>query len=400
MSPLRLEHVLRKDLKDGQSKTGLARQTDGWKFAHQYRAGVKNKVVRIPRQSENFTSVSEEHGLGRAEQIFAVNANYQNDLMRCAQEKMAERAQPSQKGWDEKKKILQSCWLIEEVNGDYFCDCYEGIRGRMCEHTVGMHFRQNTGRITATEQVRSLPIAAKRKAGRPKKLPASCLTKSPVKVTRPAEPALDVTTEELVPVVTVVVHGAAGGAMVRSMACTPCQEDGLVARAVAYCPECADHLCQECDAAHSRNRLTKRHVCVEPSELEDLLLAAPASPPVRAPSPAASPARASSPPASAPSPVRRRRQLAVQTSPLARAPSPAAAVQATGLAPGRLICQHCGMEVGKKSIQAHWRSEKCQRQRATQHCSTEVPVSQAKRPRLQPTSLLASCPPRTRARQC
>jgi hypothetical protein len=204
MSPLRLEHVLRKDLKDGQSKTGLARQTDGWKFAHQYRAGVKNKVVRIPRQSENFTSVSEEHGLGRAEQIFAVNANYQNDLMRCAQEKMAERAQPSQKGWDEKKKILQSCWLIEEVNGDYFCDCYEGIRGRMCEHTVGMHFRQNTGRITATEQVRSLPIAAKRKAGRPKKLPASCLTKSPVKVTRPAEPALDVTTEELVPVVTVV----------------------------------------------------------------------------------------------------------------------------------------------------------------------------------------------------
>jgi hypothetical protein len=81
MSPLRLEHVLRKDLKDGQSKTGLARQTDGWKFAHQYRAGVKNKVVRIPRQSENFTSVSEEHGLGRAEQIFAVNANYQNDLM-------------------------------------------------------------------------------------------------------------------------------------------------------------------------------------------------------------------------------------------------------------------------------------------------------------------------------
>ncbi len=76
-------------------------------------------------------------------------------------------------------------------------------------------------------------------------------------MTRPAEPTLDVTTEELVPVVTAAVDGAAGGTAVRSISCMPCQEEGLVAWAATFCPECADHLCQECDVAHSRSRLTK-----------------------------------------------------------------------------------------------------------------------------------------------
>ena len=39
-----LDHILAKDLKDGQGKTGLARQTDGWKFAQNHRRGVSNKV--------------------------------------------------------------------------------------------------------------------------------------------------------------------------------------------------------------------------------------------------------------------------------------------------------------------------------------------------------------------
>ena len=167
---------------------------------------------------------------------------------------MAERAQPSQKGWDEKKKILTGCWFIEEFNGDYFCDCYEGIRGRMCEHTIG---KTQEWLMPQRRSEACLLLRSGRPVGLPNRLPASCLTKSPVKVTRPAEPTLDVTTEELVPVVTAAVDGAAGGAAVRSISCMPCQEEGLVAWAATFCPECADHLCQECDVAHSRSRLTK-----------------------------------------------------------------------------------------------------------------------------------------------
>ena len=139
---------------------------------------------------------------------------------------------------------------MEERDGDFWCDCYEGIRGRMCEHTVGMHFRQNTGRIPVTEDVRSLPISQKRARGRPKQLPKSCLTRSPPKAATQAPPLLDVSTE--------VLESAPGGEapareVPQLLPCTSCQE------AVVYCATCTDHMCQECK--HTRS-----------SELQNIML--------------------------------------------------------------------------------------------------------------------------------
>ena len=68
---------------------------------------------------------------------------------------------------------MTACYLLEEREGDFFCDCFEGIKGRMCKHTVGMHYRQNSGKLPVTDDVRSLPISSKRSPGRPKK-PAGC----------------------------------------------------------------------------------------------------------------------------------------------------------------------------------------------------------------------------------
>ena len=64
-----------------------------------------------------------------------------------AKAKLAERANPSSKPWDEKKKILTDCHFIDERKEDFFCDCFEGIKGRMCEHTPGMHYRNKTGKL-------------------------------------------------------------------------------------------------------------------------------------------------------------------------------------------------------------------------------------------------------------
>ena len=176
------------------------------------------------------------------------------ELLPKIKAKLEERARPSSKSWDEKKKILTGCWLIEERDGDFWCDCYEGIRGRMCEHTPGMHFRQNTGRIPVTEDVRSLPISQKRPRGRPKQLPKSCLTKSPAKAAAQAPAHLDVSTE--------VLEFAPGDAapareVPQLLPCTSCQEAGKQAVAVVYCATCTDHMCQECNAAHSKLRITK-----------------------------------------------------------------------------------------------------------------------------------------------
>ena len=44
----RLDHILEKDLKDGQGKTGLARKTDGWKFAYKHRKGSPTRYTGFP----------------------------------------------------------------------------------------------------------------------------------------------------------------------------------------------------------------------------------------------------------------------------------------------------------------------------------------------------------------
>ena len=267
----RLDHVRDKQCKDGQGLTGLARQTNGYKFAHTYRKGVPNKVATINPGTRNFHTIASEHDLGEVTQMFGINTKGStSEILPKVKAKLAERANPSQKSWDEKKKILTSCWLVEERGGDFFCDCYEGIRGRMCEHTVGMHFRNKTGKIPVTEDVRTLPISQKRPRGRPKQLPA-CLVRSPARAPQAAPDMLDVSNEELLDP---AVDEDDFQQPVEPMACTSCQEDGKVVRAVKYCAQCTDQMCTECLSAHSKLRATKHHVLTEPlapaeQEVED-----------------------------------------------------------------------------------------------------------------------------------
>lgn len=63
----------------------------------------------------------------------------------------------------------------------------------MCKHTVGLLYK--TGVLEAAPDVRSVPLGAKRKPGRPKKIP-NCLEKSPVRPIAPTEEVdLEVHTE-------------------------------------------------------------------------------------------------------------------------------------------------------------------------------------------------------------
>ena len=175
----RIAGLLRTSEKDGQDKTGLARMTAGWKWAHEFRKGVPNKVVRINADTPNYKTIAEEHNLGDVDRLWVVNNGSKNNkpLKGKIKEKLEERKYPSEKTWDEKKSILTGCYFLEERQGDFFCDCFEGIKGRMCKHTVGMHYRQDTGKLPANDEIRSLPISSKRPRGRPKK--GSCQIRSP-----------------------------------------------------------------------------------------------------------------------------------------------------------------------------------------------------------------------------
>ena len=171
----RLAGLLRTSVKDGQGKTGLARMTAGWKWAHDFRKGSTNKVVRIDPNFANYTTIASEHNPGHVNQLYGVNnsSKVTKPLTEKIKDKLEERRYPSQKSWDEKKKILTGCYFLEERQGDSFCDCFERIKGRMCKHAIGMHYRQNTRKLPINDEIRSLPISSKRTRGHPKK-PVGC----------------------------------------------------------------------------------------------------------------------------------------------------------------------------------------------------------------------------------
>ena len=131
-----LAGLLRMDVKDGQGKSGLARMTVGWKWAHEYKKGLTNKVVRVDQNTPNYTTIAKEHNLGEVVQLVGVNnsSKITNPPKEKIVEKLEERKHPSKKTWDEKTKIMTTCYFLEERQGDFFCDCFEGIKSRMCKH--------------------------------------------------------------------------------------------------------------------------------------------------------------------------------------------------------------------------------------------------------------------------
>ena len=62
--------------------------------------------------------------------------------------------------------------------------------------TIGLHMRNDTGKVVVTDQVRSLPLGQARKRGRPKKNP-HCLTRSPPRPLLSLAERLDISTDRL-----------------------------------------------------------------------------------------------------------------------------------------------------------------------------------------------------------
>ena len=98
-------------------------------------------------------------------------------LKELGKQRLASRFKiPSNSSFDKVMETIRSCHIVEQVGENFYCTCFEGIRGRLCIHSVGLLYK--TGIIEVDNDVRSKPLGAKRKRGRPKKLP-NCLTRSP-----------------------------------------------------------------------------------------------------------------------------------------------------------------------------------------------------------------------------
>ena len=233
------------------TEEGLKLKTEGWKWAQRNkRGGGIGSVMKVERSNRwGRYSVSEAAGLGEVQMIWVLGRKTPRGVLAdVAKMKLEERANPSKKSFDEKMKIKESCWIVEERDGDFFCDCESGFKGHLCQHTIGMHYRNKTGRVEESDQVRSLPLGSARGAGRPKgtgRKKIHCLAKSPTRIQQKKPVSLNVSNEVL--------------DEVEVQICTSCEEEGQAVPAVWHCEECPDFMCTECGEAHKKTKITKSH---------------------------------------------------------------------------------------------------------------------------------------------
>ena len=150
---------------------GLKLKTDGYEFLKQnLKAG---RILKVSPGNRYTVSEDPEFLLGKVDNLWIVGSRSNTDsatsLKQLGKARLPERKLPTSDSFDEYKKLRQSCWILEERNGDFYCDCPLGMKGKLCRHSVGLLYK--TERLIVTSEVRSKELGKKRKRGRPKKLP-------------------------------------------------------------------------------------------------------------------------------------------------------------------------------------------------------------------------------------
>lgn len=93
-----------------------------------------NKVVELCNPEDSLTlAANPGMDIGEATRIIglATKGNSLKDfsLKDLVGLRLTKRRNPAYDSFEEFMAIRTSCHLVEEVNGDYFCDCREGIKG-------------------------------------------------------------------------------------------------------------------------------------------------------------------------------------------------------------------------------------------------------------------------------
>ena len=237
--------------------------TEGFKWSQENRKEIRNKVIKVDRGTRlGLYTVSESMSLGDVDKIWVVESHSNvmaGNLILRAKMKLEERENPSMKSFDEKMMIKQSCWIIEERSGDFFCDCPVGIKGKLCKHSIGMHYRNKTNKIPIASAVISLPLHQKRKPGRPKeKRRPHCLSRSPPKPSTPTH-SYQTVQDNHSDIPMIETYSESNTNSVAVELCSICEEEGQIMVAISFCATCKDKLCLVCKDAHRKTRVTKNH---------------------------------------------------------------------------------------------------------------------------------------------
>ena len=128
-------------------KDGLKLRTDGYEWFRNHRSN--NNYAEIKVSGKNVKTLQEN-----VSTLWAVpssNTNHSDQsLKELAKHRLKTRFDVSNmKSFDEYSKIRSSCHIIEQVNEEFYCDCFLGMKAKLCKHSVGMLYKTELLEVTS-----------------------------------------------------------------------------------------------------------------------------------------------------------------------------------------------------------------------------------------------------------
>ena len=115
-------------------KDSLSLRTNGYQW-YKSNKMASDKGLRINPKEKYSVSESSEFLLGKVTNLWAINSSEGlksgKSLKERAKERLAHRKVPLSSSFDDYIRIRSSCWILEERDGDFFCDCPVGMKVKM-----------------------------------------------------------------------------------------------------------------------------------------------------------------------------------------------------------------------------------------------------------------------------
>lgn len=115
-----------------KDKSGLNLRTQGYQWMKLNKLRTTDKIVKVDPRGKYTISESSEFMLGKVDQIWVVasseNSLIEYNLKQLAKKRIKVRGEPDFETFDRYLEIRQSCWILEERDGQFFCDCPIGMK--------------------------------------------------------------------------------------------------------------------------------------------------------------------------------------------------------------------------------------------------------------------------------
>ena len=105
--------------------------TQGYQWYKLTKAAV-GRIIQVDPKGKYTVSESAEHQLVKVKMLWVVsstnNTLLDTPLKRLAKKRIKMRGEPQFDSFDQYLEIRQSCWILEERDGQYYCDCPIGMK--------------------------------------------------------------------------------------------------------------------------------------------------------------------------------------------------------------------------------------------------------------------------------